>query len=46
MAEGGQILASSTAIGTGISRYPISEASSMNLKGLSEPVEVSTIDWR
>jgi class 3 adenylate cyclase len=46
MAEGGQILVSSTALQTGISRYPTSEARMMSLKGISEPVEVSTIDWR
>lgn len=46
MAEGGQILASHSALESGISRYPVSGASRMNLKGVKEPVDVSTIDWR
>ncbi len=46
MAEGGEILVSRTALETEISRYPTSEAKMMNLKGISEPIEVSTIDWR
>jgi class 3 adenylate cyclase len=46
MAEGGEILISRTALETEISRYPTSEAKMMNLKGISEPIEVSTIDWR
>jgi class 3 adenylate cyclase len=46
MAEGGEILVSRTALQTGITRYPTSEGRMMNLKGVSEPIEVSTIDWR
>src|SRR6266542_2424725 len=46
MAEGEQILVSRAALHPGTSRYPTSEARTVNLKGLSEPVEVSTIDWR
>jgi class 3 adenylate cyclase len=46
LAEGGQILVSRAALHAGASRYPTSEERIMNLKGISEPVEVSTIDWR
>ncbi len=46
MAEGGEILVSRSALETEISRYPTSEAKMVNLKGISEPIEVPTIDWR
>jgi class 3 adenylate cyclase len=43
-AEAGEILASSdTAAGT---RFPRSVARSLTLKGISEPVEVVSLDWR
>lgn len=44
LAEGGEIVASrSTAEGT---TYTVSEPRSATLKGISEPVEVVTVDWR
>jgi class 3 adenylate cyclase len=44
LAEGGEILASrSTAEGTA---YPVSEARTVSLKGISEPVAVVGVDWR
>jgi class 3 adenylate cyclase len=46
MAEGGEILVSGTALETETSRYPTSEAKMVNLKGISEPIEVSRIHWR
>jgi class 3 adenylate cyclase len=46
MAEGAQILISGTTLDAATSRYPASEARTVRLKGISEPVEVSTIDWR
>jgi class 3 adenylate cyclase len=43
-AEGGEVLASSdTVAGT---RFSSSNARSMDLKGISEPVTVVTVDWR
>jgi class 3 adenylate cyclase len=46
LAKGGEILVSRTALETEISRYPTSEAKMTHLKGISEPIELSTIDWR
>jgi adenylate cyclase len=44
LAAGGEIVASrSTAAG---SRFPISEAREVEIRGVSEPVEVVTVDWR
>ncbi len=44
LAEGSEILASAaTAAGT---RYPTSEARVVDLKGISEPVEVVAVEWR
>jgi hypothetical protein len=37
---------SRTGIETEISRDPITEAKMVNLRGISEPIEVSRIDWR
>jgi class 3 adenylate cyclase len=45
LAEGGEIVASRATIGDA-SRYPASEARTVTLKGLSEPIEVVSIDWR
>jgi class 3 adenylate cyclase len=46
MAEGGQIIVSRATLHAGMSRYRTSEPRSLNLKGISEPVEVSSIEWR
>jgi class 3 adenylate cyclase/Flp pilus assembly protein TadD len=45
LAEGGQILASRETV-AGSARFPVSEPRSVTLKGVSEPVEVVSIDWR
>jgi class 3 adenylate cyclase len=45
LAEGGEIIASRETVGAG-SQYPVSEARAVTLKGITEPVEVVTIDWR
>jgi class 3 adenylate cyclase len=43
-AEAGEILASTeTAAGA---RFPRSDARSLTLKGISEPMEVVSLDWR
>ncbi|HEY3209964.1 MAG TPA: adenylate/guanylate cyclase domain-containing protein [Actinomycetota bacterium] len=46
IAEGGQILASHAVLEAGSSRFLASEPRSVRLKGTSEPVQVSTIEWR
>ncbi len=46
LARGGEILASSETIGDGASRYRVSDPRSIQLKGISEPVDVVSIDWR
>jgi class 3 adenylate cyclase len=45
LADGGEIVASRDTVGSG-SQYPASEPRTVTLKGLSEPVEVVSIDWR
>ena len=45
VAEGGEIVASPATVGAS-SPYPASEARTVTLKGLSEPMEVVSIDWR
>jgi class 3 adenylate cyclase len=45
LADGGEIVASRTTVGEG-SQYPVSESRAVTLKGLSEPVEVVSVDWR
>jgi class 3 adenylate cyclase len=45
LAEGGEIVVSAATVGTG-SPYPISEPRAATLKGISEPIEVVTIEWR
>jgi class 3 adenylate cyclase len=44
LAEGGEILASKATVGSG-SPYPTSEPRTVTLKGISEPVEIVSIDW-
>jgi class 3 adenylate cyclase len=44
LAEGGQILASRTTADGSV--YAVSDPRSVDLKGLSEPIEVVTVDWR
>jgi class 3 adenylate cyclase len=43
LADGGQILASKE---TSVPRFPVSEPRSVTLKGISEPVEVVSVEWR
>jgi class 3 adenylate cyclase len=45
LAEGGEIVASRTTVGAA-PQYPASEPRTVTLKGISEPMEVVTIDWR
>jgi class 3 adenylate cyclase len=45
LAEGGEILASKATVGSE-SPYPASEPRTVTLKGISEPVDVVSIDWR
>ena len=45
LAEGGEIVASKATVGPG-AQYPTTEPRTVTLKGISEPVEVVSIDWR
>jgi class 3 adenylate cyclase len=45
LAEGGEIVASKATVGSG-SPYPTSEARTVTLKGISEPMDIVSIDWR
>ena len=45
LAEGGEIVASRTTVGAG-SQYPLTEPRTVTLKGISEPMEIVSIDWR
>jgi class 3 adenylate cyclase len=46
MAEGGEIVASARTIARSAVRFPTSGARVIKLKGVSEPAELVTIDWR
>jgi class 3 adenylate cyclase len=45
LAGGGQILASVNTVQSAATRFPISTARTVTLKGVSRPVEVVTIEW-
>jgi class 3 adenylate cyclase len=45
LADGGQILASVNTVQSSATRFPISTARTVTLKGVSRPVEVVTIEW-
>ena len=45
LAEGGEIVASKATVGPD-AQYPVTEPRTVTLKGISEPVEVVSIDWR
>ena len=45
LANGGQILASVNTVKTAATRFPISAPRTVALKGVSQPVEVVTIEW-
>lgn len=46
LAEGGEILASAKTLAGTTLRFPASTARAAKLKGVSEPVELVSIDWR
>jgi len=46
LAEGGEILASNSTLISGSCRLPMGETRTVTLKGISEPVEVCSINWR
>ena len=45
LAEGGEIVASKATVGSA-SQYPATEPRAVSLKGISEPVEIVSVDWR
>ena len=45
LGEGDEIVASKATVGDA-AQYPVSEPRTVTLKGLSEPVEVVSVDWR
>jgi class 3 adenylate cyclase len=45
LAGGGQILASVNTVQSAASRFPLSAPRSVTLKGVSQPVDVVTIEW-
>jgi class 3 adenylate cyclase len=45
LAAGGQILASLTTVQHAATRFPVSAPQSVTLKGVSQPVEVVTVEW-
>ena len=45
LAEGGEIVASKETVGAA-SQYPVTEPRTVTLKGITEPVEVVSVDWR
>jgi class 3 adenylate cyclase len=45
LAEGGEIVASAATVGTA-SPYAVSEPRPVTLKGISEPIEIVSVEWR
>jgi class 3 adenylate cyclase len=45
-AQGGEILASRTSVEATVDRFEVSQARSVQLRGISQPVDVVAIDWR
>jgi class 3 adenylate cyclase len=45
LADGGEIVASKATVGAG-AQYPVSDPRAVTLKGLSEAMEVVSVDWR
>jgi len=45
-AEGGEVLASAAAVDGKAARFPLSDPRPVTLKGISQPVEVRSVDWR
>jgi class 3 adenylate cyclase len=46
LADGGQILASVDTVHNAATRFPMSEPRTVSLKGVSQPVDVVTIEWK
>ncbi|MGH9197817.1 MAG: adenylate/guanylate cyclase domain-containing protein, partial [Acidimicrobiia bacterium] len=46
LAEGGEILASTETYSAGNCRFPASAQREVSLKGISNPIEIVSIDWR
>jgi adenylate cyclase len=46
LAEGGEIVASHDTAASSARSIPVSDAREVRLKGISDPVEIVTIDWR
>jgi adenylate cyclase len=44
LAEGGEILASRETAADG--RFPVSEVRTVDIRGMAEPIEVVSVDWR
>jgi class 3 adenylate cyclase len=45
LAQGSEVVVSTATLGTA-SPYPVSASRPVTLKGISEPIEVATVDWR
>ena len=45
LAAGGQILASLATVQSSGAHFPVSDPRSVTLKGVSQPVEVVTVEW-
>ncbi|HEV3408221.1 MAG TPA: adenylate/guanylate cyclase domain-containing protein [Gaiellaceae bacterium] len=46
VAEGGEVVASDAALDGQAARFPVSDPRTVTLKGISQPVQVRSIDWR
>jgi class 3 adenylate cyclase len=46
VAEGGEVLTSEAALDGKAARFPVSDSRTVTLKGISQPVDVRSIDWR
>jgi class 3 adenylate cyclase len=46
LAEGGEIVASRDTVASSARSFPASDAREVRLKGISQPVEVVSLDWR
>jgi len=46
LAEGGEILVSRETLDVSDCRYPTSDPRQVTLKGISQPIEVSSVEWR
>jgi class 3 adenylate cyclase len=46
LADGGEIVASRDTVTGSVRSIPVSDAREVRLKGISDPVEIVTIDWR